>query len=262
MNQWSRTRKRIILMILILVVVVLVGIPMFLLFYEKPNCFDGKQNGDEVGVDCGGSCQLLCRAESLPLLLKGDPRILSLATTTYQVVAVVENSNNSAEIYRAGYILKIFDSASVVPVREIKGFSYVPPGSTFVIFEGPFSLPEGVVPSRAILEWREETVIWKKAEQSTIGLKVRGINLTRATSSPRVDAMVENTTLDAANNIDLTALLYDSQGNIFAASKTYIDTLAPGASSPVVFTWPRPFSHDAAKTHIVLRIFPDRSFIR
>src|SRR5258706_15176144 len=102
MNSWSRNRKRIIFGILALGVVVLVGLPIYFLFYRAPTCSDLKMNGDETGVDCGGSCQLLCSTQSLPLLMKGDPRVLMVATSTYEVVALVENANNSAEIYQAG----------------------------------------------------------------------------------------------------------------------------------------------------------------
>src|SRR3970282_2599305 len=101
--------------------IVLIGVPMFFLFYRAPTCFDARQNGDEAGVDCGGSCQLLCGAESLPLLTKGDPRVLTLATSTYQVVALIGNANATAEIYRARYALKLYSASSSIPVKVIEG---------------------------------------------------------------------------------------------------------------------------------------------
>ena len=104
MNQWSRKRKRIILLIILFVLVVLVGVPLFFLFYRVPTCNDLKKDGNETGVDCGGSCQLLCTAESLPLILRGDPRVLKVADGVFEVVALVQNPNANGEIRRAGYI--------------------------------------------------------------------------------------------------------------------------------------------------------------
>src|SRR3989344_7966424 len=98
MNQWSIRRKRIILSIIVLAIVVFVGAPIFLLFYRAPTCFDGKWNGDETGIDCGRSCQLLCTAESLPLLLKGDPRVFKIADNIFEIVALIENPNTNGEI--------------------------------------------------------------------------------------------------------------------------------------------------------------------
>src|SRR3989344_1803184 len=151
MNQWSRRRKRIILSIVVFVLIVVIGVPVFFLFYRTPTCFDDKQNGNEVGIDCGGSCQLLCRAESLPLVLKGDPRILKVQDNTFEVVALIENSNTSGEISQAGYVVKLYSLGSTIPVKIIEGESYIPKASTFAIFEGPFALEAGVTPSRAIL---------------------------------------------------------------------------------------------------------------
>ena len=99
MNQWSRNRKKIIFAIIVFVLVVLIGAPLFFLFYRAPTCSDKKQNGDETGVDCGGSCQLLCTAESLPLILKGDPRVLAVKDNAFEIVALIENSNTNGEIY-------------------------------------------------------------------------------------------------------------------------------------------------------------------
>src|SRR3989344_4615263 len=262
MNSWSRRRKRIILSILIFIVVVLIGVPMFFLFYRAPTCFDARQNGDEAGVDCGGGCQLLCSAESLPLLVKGDARVLTLATSTYQVVALVGNANASAEIYRAGYTLRLYSASSTISVKVVEGFSYVPKGSDFVIFEGPFVLEAGVVPVRATLEWKEETLVWNKNSADALALVAAGPAFSRLETSPRLGAVIKNVSLESASNIDLSALVYDADGNIFAASKSFIDLLQPGAESRAIFTWPKAFDREPARTEIIIRVFPDRSFVR
>ncbi len=262
MNQWSRRRKRIILFLIIFVLVVLIGLPVFFLFYRAPTCFDLKQNGDETGVDCGGSCQLLCQVESLPLLLKGDPRILLVATSTFEMVALVENPNNSAEVYRAGYTFKLYDAQSVIPIRVIEGETYIPKGATFAIFEGPFTLEQGVSPTRGTIEWKRETLVWQKNITALPELKVKDTILSREETNPRLEVTVENLSLETVSNVDLVATLSDAQGNIFAASKTFIDTLSPGAETLAVFTWPKPFKLRVVDIDIIIRIFPDRSFIK
>lgn len=262
MNQWSRTRKRIILAILLLAVAVLVGVPAFFVFYQKPTCNDGKQNGDEQGVDCGGACQLLCQSESVPLILKGDPRVLRLATSTFQVVAIVENANNDAEVYKAGYTMKLYEEGSTIPAKIVEGETFVPKGGTFAVFEGPISFEAGLVPSRVTLEWKESTIVWRKNPLDSPKLLSEDLLLSKLDTTPRLEAMIINNSLEPANNIDLVALLSDAEGNVFAASKTFIDTLAPGEEAKAIFTWPKPFGREAADTKIFIRLFPDRSFIR
>jgi hypothetical protein len=260
MNEWARNRKRIILAIVLFALVVLVGIPLYFLFYQKPTCFDRTQNGDETGVDCGGSCQLLCSAESLPLIARGDPRVLTIATSTFEVVALLDNPNPTAVIERAKYTLKVFDLASAIPVKTIEGEIYVPKGEEFAIFAGPFTLEAGIVPTRATLEWQKESLIWQKDALEAPEVDVVDKALSKEDTVPRLDATVENNSLEEAKNLDFVALISDENGNIFAASKTFIEYIGAGEEVPIIFTWPRPFNAKAAQITIITRLLPDRSF--
>lgn len=262
MNSWSRTRKRIILGLVILAVMVLVGVPFFFLIYQAPTCSDGAKNGDETGVDCGGSCQRLCNAESLPLILKGDPRVLTIASSTYEVVALIENPNQSAEIYKAEYSLKLYGVESAIPVKVIEGVTFIPRGANFALFEGPFTLEAGLVPARATLEWQKSSLVWRKSVSPEPTLKVKDETLAKEEDAPRLEAVVENQSLESISNIDLIALITDAEGNIFAASKTYIDQLEPNQAMPILFSWPRPFKEKAMGIEIIKRILPDSTFIR
>ena len=262
MNDWSRNRKRFILFLIFFVVVVLIGVPVFFLFYRTPSCFDGKQNGDETGIDCGGSCQLLCSAESLPLISKGDPKVLNIAPSVFEIVALMENPNASGEVYRAGYTFKLYDAISVIPIKVVEGETFIPRGATFAVFEGPFTLEAGINPTRATLEWKEQGFIWRENTAQTPLLKVSDLNFSRENSSPRLDANIENTSLGSVSNIDLVALVYNETGSIFAASKTFVDILSAGEEVPLVFTSPMPFSQTPFNVEIITRVFPDRSFIR
>jgi hypothetical protein len=262
MNDWSRTRKRIILLIVFSFLAILVAVPFFLLVYEKPTCMDNKRNGDETGVDCGGSCQRLCTPEALPLILKGDPRVLIIAPNTYEIVGLVGNPNPGAEIYRAKYTVKIYDSVSALPIKTIDGSAHIPKGRTVALFEGPFTLPAEVAPTRATLEWQEMSLDFRKTEVPEPEIEVFDLELANSSSSPRLTAKVENLSLGNVSNIDFVALISDAGGNIFAASKTYIDSLEAGETADIFFAWPRPFSKQAANTQIIERVLPDRSFIR
>jgi hypothetical protein len=251
-----------ILGIVLTTVIILVGVPFYFLIYEKPTCMDNKMNGDETGVDCGGSCQKLCSAESLPLIVKGDARVLTIAPSTYEVIAILENPNPAAEIYKARYTFKLYDPASPIPVKVIEGFTFIPKGATFAIFEGPFTLEPAIIPTRATIEWDKASLTWRKNPNEYPSLSVSDAALSATSSSPRLSATVENLSLGEAENIDLVALLSDEAGNVFAASKTYVDLLDSGEKTTVLFSWPRPFTKNPAGIQIIKRVFPDRSFIR
>ena len=262
MNEWSIRRKRLILSLVFVALVVLVGLPLLFLFYQAPNCFDGKQNGDETGLDCGGSCQLLCTAESLPLLLKGDPRIIKISDNTFEVLVLIENPNPFGEIYRAGYTIRLYDTLSSVPVKVIEGNTHVPKGMVFSIFEGPINLAPEIIPTRATFEWKAEDLVWQRNDVKSPELVVTDLRFSREDTAPRLDAVIRNVSLENVTNIDLAALVSNDAGNVFAASKTFVDSLPSGATVPIVFSWPAPFSDRVVNTEIIIRIFPDRSFVR
>ncbi len=261
MNSWARRRKLVIFLIVFASLIVLVGLPTYFFLYKSPTCFDSKQNGDETGVDCGGSCQLICTTESIPLIVKGDPQILLVAKDTYEVALLVENPNPTGEVFRARYTIKLFDATSTIPIKTIEGQAYIPKSMTIAVFEGPFNL-SNTIPTRASFEWKESSIIWKQSSTPLREVTVRDKVLSRASSTPRLDATVVNTSLENVSNIDLTALIFDQSGNIFAASKTFVDTLPAGESLPIVFTWPSPFTEKIIDTEVIVRILPDRSFVR
>jgi hypothetical protein len=174
----------------------------------------------------------------------------------------MENPNVDASIAFAGYEVNLYEASSSLSVKMIEDKTYVPANSLFAVFIGPFTLPVGVNPTRASFAWRPATLVWKQDKTLNPDLKVRDRVLTSATSSPRLEAIIENPTLNKVSNIELVALMKDESGNIFAASKTYLDTLAGSESMPVVFTWPRPFEKTPIDTPIIIRIFPNSSYIR
>ncbi|MBU6431623.1 hypothetical protein KGQ29_04640, partial [Patescibacteria group bacterium] len=65
MSSWSQKRKSIYFLIFAAFLFSFIILPAYFIFYKAPTCFDGKQNGDEKGVDCGGSCVNLCRSQYL-----------------------------------------------------------------------------------------------------------------------------------------------------------------------------------------------------
>ena len=65
-------------------------------FQAPPSCFDGKRNGAEEGIDCGGSCAHICLSGSFrPLRVGGTTRLLRIpgAAERGTVMGELENPN-------------------------------------------------------------------------------------------------------------------------------------------------------------------------
>jgi hypothetical protein len=248
------------MLIVLAFLVVVIGVPGYFLFYRTPTCSDGKQNGDETGIDCGGSCSRLCAPDALPLLSRGDSRIITVASNTYEVLALFKNPNPSASIYRANYTIRIYDQNRRTPIRIIEGSTYIPKDSPVAIFEGPFT-ESSSTPVAAVLEWSTSTMVWEKDAKPSPDISVLDTALAE-TEAPRLEASARNNSLRSASNVEFVAVIYDESGNVMASSKTYLDTLPAGATQSIIFSWPRPFPAKAGSISVIPRAYPDSSFIK
>ena len=79
--------------------------------------------------------------------------------------------------------------------------------------------------------------------------------ISREDSSPRIDAVLGNKTLEPISNIEVVAIAYDEYDNAVGFSRTFIDKLGKGESQDIAFTWPKPFTSNIVKIEIIPRVF-------
>ncbi|MSR73124.1 VWA domain-containing protein [Candidatus Parcubacteria bacterium] len=237
MSSWSAKRKIIYLSIISAFLFVVIGVPSFFILYQKPTCFDFKKNGDELGLDCGGSCQLLCSFEAT------DPGVLwsrsfKVVPGIYSAVAYIQNHNISSESINVPYIFKLYDNKNtLLATRE--GVAYIPQNKIFAVFEPNIKVDQRI-PIRTTFEITE-TPVWIKNTDAVPDFSVTQKSLTGEDKTPRVDATIENHSLIPFSNIEVITIVYDGKDNAIGASRTYIDTLAKDQAADIVFTWPNTF---------------------
>jgi hypothetical protein len=237
MASWSAKRKFAYSFTFILVLFIAIVALFFLFLYEKPNCFDGKQNGNEEGIDCGGDCALVCfaTAESLELIWA---RAFQVTPGNYNLAAYVANPNQDATAKKVPYVFKVFDERNTL-IYERRGEINIPKRSSFVIFEPSVSV--GLREARYTFFEFEKEPVWNLAtgeEELEKYLKVRSQTLTRDSSPAKFEAVMENTSIKQLNNVEVVVLLYDGEGNAVASSRTIIDRIGPEGEAVAIFTWP------------------------
>ena len=208
--------------------------------YAPPSCFDGIQNNSEAGVDCDGSCALLCRVPRTDAVWS---RVLRVAPGVYHGVAKIKNPESLAKVDGLSYSFSFFDAKNIL-VAVRKGELTLHPGETRTIFEQSVTAPERV-PVRAFVEVTGG--VWNKAE--TPEPRVRIVRQEPYTNQ-RLDAEIENLTADPVLNTTIYALLYNDRGIVIGVSKTLIDVLAPREQRPVTFTWIEPFTDSVERADV------------
>lgn len=219
------------------VILILVGV-YFVYFQQAPTCFDGRQNGDERGIDCGGACSRVCVADAQ------EPRVawaqaFRVTEGMYNAVAYVENRNINVGTPELSYTFSLFDeSGALITTRS--GTTFLPPDSTYPVFESRIAVGNQV-PARTFLEIAPVTN-WQNTSITRDQFEVRERTLRSADSAPRLDTRIFNTTLRAVEDVEVVATIFDRSGNALTASQSVVPRFDSRSEASVVFTWPEPIA--------------------
>ncbi|MDE1925236.1 MAG: hypothetical protein KGH79_03585 [Patescibacteria group bacterium] len=232
---WSGRRQILYTSVGAVIVFILLMVIYEAFFTAAPSCFDNKQDGTETGVDCGGSCSLVCPdAAKDPVVLWA--RAFDTGGNYYTAAAYVENSNLGAGAKQVKYSFQLFDAANSL-VIERDGVADIPPVQTVPVIEPNINAGNRVV-THALFAFTDDpsTIAWRTIPASQVPvLQVTQQNL--STDGSRLSATITNNTLTDAKNVTVAAVLFDANGVARAASKSLID-VPRQSSAPVVFTWP------------------------
>lgn len=247
---WALRRQLVYIGILVLVFGGLglwIGYPHF---NTPPTCNDGKQNGDEAGIDCGGSCALACVATVDDLKVIWS-RTFQVVPGRYNAVAYIENQNKNAAVNSIHYRFRFADSNNLY-IGSREGDVAIPPSGKFAILEPAVDLGSSV-PVYTSFEFTQVPV-WiqvpsQKIEQ--MKLVLADVELSNESTEPRLFARLQNTSFLTIPNIDVVAILYDANGNALSASQTYLDKIGPEESKDLNFTWRAPMSAPVAVKEII-----------
>ena len=246
MASWSSRRKLYFFFGFVVFVALAIALPVFLALYKSPTCDDGKQNGNERGIDCGGVCARLCPADfAMPKVLWSySSRVVP---GIYNSLAYIENPNPLVEARALSYSFKLYDGEGIL-VAERKGKGFVPAGQKFAIFEGTIETGERI-PVRTTFEFTSLPE-WNAAAQ---GAKLRAVSVDLTEGDmPKAEVKVRNESVDrAAKNIDAVIVLYDENDNRVAFSKTIVDSLLPGEMETLYFTWSEKFPKQIVRKELL-----------
>ena len=249
MSVWSAKRKFFYLTSAVLFALLFIGLPIFLLIYRVPTCFDGKKNQGETGIDCGGSCQMVCVSKTIEPIVWWQ-RFFDIAPGVYNAVARVENPNIDLSVTQAKYVFRLYDKANVV-IASREGETNIPPRQIFYVFEGGLATGERL-PVKATFEFISP-LSWV-TKKSVMPFSITGQMLSKASTTPRLDAILRNNSDDDLVNVEVVAALFDAEGNAVDVSKTIVDFVRSESVAPFFFTWRRPFDREPARIEIIPKL--------
>lgn len=205
--------------------------------YAGPTCFDGEQNGEERGIDCGGACALICSFDVLSPEVRWT-QSFKVRDGQYNVVSYVENPNITAATPEVRYTVSLYDADGLI--TELSGATPLPPDSVYPIFVGPIQTGDRI-PTNSFLELAP-ALTWYPADTGRDQFSIREQRLSGEDTRPRLDAKVTNNAFTEAQNVELVATIFDANGNALTSSRTFVEYFPAQSEVAVVFTWPEPIA--------------------
>ncbi len=251
-SSWAK-RRQIYYGVGVFIFILLIIIPItYAILHESPTCFDGKLNQGETSIDKGGPCTLLDESTLQPLKVLWT-RPFKVRDGVYNTVAYIENTNKNSGIESVVYQVKLYGENNFL-IAERFGEVPILPSMVIPIIETNIKTGNSNV-VRSVFQFVEEE-IWVKMDNPTDEIIVANETLTNTDTTPTVRANVKNTSIKNKSQIIFITTIFDTSGNAFASSRTFIESLGPNAERQIVFTWPEPFVLPVARVDIVPLMAP------
>ena len=244
---WGEQRQTYIISGIAFLIIIPVVIYLAISLYEKPTCFDGRQNGTEAGVDCGGTCQLVCRNSTVSINTIWD-RVFFDESENVVGSALLENKNTRAIAVDVPYKFSIYTGS--IELDSIEGVVTVQPKKRVpLIISG---LDRGVqdVDYHKFEVGEPREWIYEQGEESPFLISREQMN--EDIDNPRISAVVKNITFDErVNDSYFVVFVYDEYDSVVTQSTTYIKKLDPQESKEIFFTWNSRFEREVLRFDII-----------
>lgn len=247
---WALRRQILDILILIAFFSILGMLIAYPFLNKTPTCSDGKQNGTETGVDCGGGCVRACLTSTDPVSIIWS-RAFEVTPGRYNAVAYIENHNIDKAVNRINYRFRFADANNVY-IGKREGATFIPPSGNFAVFEPAIDLGYSV-PVYTTFEFTEAYDWWQVPANNLDQLKIlfSEIKLTDETTKPKLSVNIKNKSLFVIPDLSVVAILYDAGGNAIGASQTYLEQISGEEERTITFTWPNPFPAEVVAKEIL-----------
>lgn len=235
-------------------VVIIAGI--FFLYYQAhyaPSCHDGKQNGQEEGIDCGTiACGVACASPVQPVQVQSS-QLIKTAAGDHDFVAQLYNPNTDYGVASGVYELTLNGQTSSHDF-------YMLPGQTkYVVLTSLKSLPDGTSAQPVIKDIQWEKVSGDPAVQ----FNFTNENYTTIGNQATYEATLTNSSNFDFDSVDIIAIVTASDGSVVATNTSVVQTFLSQESRYVKMTWPFPLPADArVQVQASTNVFNNDNFLK
>jgi hypothetical protein len=248
----SRPFKQVIVFLAYCAVAMLLGIAAYYAFFKAPEtCFDGRQNQNEQGVDCGGVCAAVCKEN----VSGADLEITEIAFVPggngqYDILGKIYNPNDEIGAASFTYAAELRDgSGEVLAVRS--GTSYILPQENKYILE--LNLAAQAQPATASLRISE--IEWARfsgyQEKPSINIYQKRYGpISSGAGFSEAFGLLSNESPYDFRSIIVRVILRDNSGKPLAFNTTEMRTVRSHEERDFRLVWPSAFPGTVEKVEM------------
>lgn len=218
------------------------------IFYAQPSCFDGKQNQDEEGIDCGGPCAKICLPQNFRDIEINWVKFLKINNKII-LLGQIQNPNSEIGASHFGYEFDILDSnKNIIKTISRDSFIYAEEIKYLVEF-----LDEREAPNINSVNLQIINPIWAKAidfKRPNLKILDKKIEENSNNDSIIVGGKIINNDFVVFKNINILVNFY-IQGTWIGSSETIIDTISPKETKEFNVIFPQKTDVNNLKYEIV-----------
>mgnify|MGYP001773365056 CR=1 FL=1 len=223
-----RFKKRFFYLSLLFLIILIFLSPKIYRFILNPSCYNGRQDFNEEGIDCGGPC-IPCKVKELKDLIAERPIILIYPDNTMDLVGIIKNPNEK-------YGLKEFEYEFILrgPYKEeykVNGKSFILPLENKYIIEQNKNVPNfQIVDSELKIYFDKNN--WQEIDFKSSKVSLLNYNIDQGIFEGEV---INENYIDYPR-VTLNFIAKDREGNIIGVFKTVIYNLKSGEKRTIRIT--------------------------
>jgi len=248
---WAQKQHTMTIYIVGGILVLLLAVYIAIGLYEPPSCFDGKKNQNEIDVDCGGGCELLCTSQVQ------NPRMVwvrsfKVSSGIWSAFAYLENPNPDSEVREAHYKFTLYDKRDFV-IKEVEGTTYITQDAILPVFEGRIDVGDAE-PYRTEFKWTEP-LVWHRPK-NIYKVEVEEQKILNSTKKPEITGGLINREAFLLEGVEVFVIVYNTSDTAIAVSKTYVESISAREKKGVTFSWLFPFDAYPYRWQVIARVPP------
>lgn len=246
MFQGHRSLKRAFIVFLLIAILGALGFGVYWSFlHTAPTCMDGKQNGRETGVDCGGVCSNACMA---PIAIQ-DLQITEVAlmpggTGKTDALGVIYNPNDTSGASRFSYTFEIKDASGQVVATQT-GTNTILPQERKTLLAIGLMTPQASGLSGTLRvgnpEWEQFSGYQSRPNLNIYNRRYTELGPGSGPGFSEAVGLVSNESPYDFRVLTVVVVLRDTNGKPLAANSTQMNTVASGEQRDFRLVWPEAF---------------------